>query len=110
MSSAGTPPAPAATRPATATSDTVYYEHMGHRIGYTVLDGKAVGLPERGERVVRNGLEIQLYHEGEKSVAVFERNGRTCVLAGKVLADEHAHQVGVVARVQPDERVRLPRV
>ena len=68
-------------------SDTVYYEHMGHRIGYTVLDGKAVGLPERGERVVRNGLEIQLYHDGEKSVAVFERNGRTCVLAGKVLAD-----------------------
>ena len=37
---------------------------------------------------MRDGLAIQLYHEGEKSVAVFERNGRTCVLAGKVLADE----------------------
>ncbi|HEX6021036.1 MAG TPA: hypothetical protein VFZ00_03510 [Solirubrobacter sp.] len=69
-------------------SDTVYYEHMGHRIGYTVLEGRALGLPERGRRVVRDGLAIQLFHEGEKSVAVFERNGRTCVLAGKVLEDE----------------------
>ncbi len=69
-------------------SDTVYYGHMGHRIGYTVLAGKSVGLPSRGTRIVRDGLAIQLYHEGEKSVAVFERNGRTCVLAGKVLADE----------------------
>jgi hypothetical protein len=69
-------------------ADTVYYEHMGHRIGYTVLDGESVGLPERGRRVVRDGLAIQLFHEGEKSVVVFERDGRTCVLAGKVLADE----------------------
>ncbi len=69
-------------------SDTVYYEHMGHRIGYTVLAGKSVGLPSRGTRVVRDGVAIQLFHEGERSVAVFERNGRTCVLAGKVLADE----------------------
>lgn len=69
-------------------SDTVYYEHMGHRIGYTVLDGEPVGLPERGTRVVRDGLAIQVFHDGEKSVAVFERNGRTCVLAGEVLADE----------------------
>ena len=60
---------------------------MGHRIGYTVLPavGRAAGARER---VVRNGLAIQLFHEGERSVAVFERNGRTCVLAGKVLADE----------------------
>jgi hypothetical protein len=69
-------------------SDTVYYEHMGHRIGYTVLEGEALGLPSDGRRIVRDGLAIQLFHEGEKSVAVFERNGRTCVLAGKVLEDE----------------------
>jgi len=69
-------------------SDTVYYGHMGHRIGYTVLAGESVGLPSRGTRIMRDGLAIQLYHEGEKSVVVFERNGRTCVLAGKVLADE----------------------
>ena len=37
---------------------------------------------------MRNGLAIQLFHEDGRSVAVFERNGRTCVLAGKVLADE----------------------
>ena len=69
-------------------ADTVYYEHMGHRIGYTVLSGPSVGLPERGTRVVRDGMAIQLFHEDERSVVVFERNGRICVLAGKVLADE----------------------
>ena len=68
-------------------ADTVYYAHMGHRIGYTVLAGRSIGLPDRGKRIVRNGLAIQLFHEDGKSVAVFERNGRTCVLAGRVLAD-----------------------
>ena len=37
---------------------------------------------------MRDGLAIQLFHEDGTSVAVFERNGRTCALAGKVLADE----------------------
>jgi hypothetical protein len=65
-------------------TDTVYYEHTHHRIGYTVVSGKPLGLPMRGRRVERNGVVIQLYRDGPRTVAVFERGGRTCVLAGIV--------------------------
>jgi hypothetical protein len=65
-------------------TDTVYYRHTHHTIGYTVLSGEPLGLPARGSRVERDGLPIQLYRDGRRTVAVFERNGRTCVLAGVV--------------------------
>jgi hypothetical protein len=65
-------------------TDTVYYVHAHHRIGYTVLSGRPVGLPSRGHRVVRRGVPVQIYRDGPATVAVFERNGRTCVLAGVV--------------------------
>jgi hypothetical protein len=65
-------------------TDTVYYRHTHHRIGYTVLSGPSLGLPWEGRRVVSNGVDIQLYRDGERTVAVFERAGRTCVLAGVV--------------------------
>ena len=68
-------------------TDTVYYQHTHHRIGYTVLAGRSVGLPSEGRRVVRDGVQIQLYHDGARTVAVFERSGRTCVLAGVVHHD-----------------------
>ena len=65
-------------------STTVYYEHMGHRLAYTILPG-IVERPQGARVVHRNGLEIALYRDGEHDVAVFERDGRTCVLAGHVL-------------------------
>jgi hypothetical protein len=65
---------------------TVFYEHMGHRLAYTILPGLAE--PPAGARVVRrDGVEIALYRDGEHDVAVFERDGRTCVLAGHVLRE-----------------------
>lgn len=69
-------------------TDTVYYVHTHHRIGYTVLSGSPVGLPARGRRVERDGVAVQLYRDGRRSVAVFERAGRTCVLAGVVHREE----------------------
>jgi hypothetical protein len=65
-------------------STTVYYEHMGHRLAYTILPG-IVERPEGARVVRRDGVEIALYRDGEHDVAVFERDGRTCVLAGHVL-------------------------
>jgi len=65
-------------------STTVYYEHTGHRLAYTILPG-IVERPEGARVVRRDGLEIALYRDGEHDVAVFERDGRTCVLAGHVL-------------------------
>jgi anti-sigma factor RsiW len=69
-------------------TETVYYFHTHHRIGYTVLSGSPVALPWRGRRVERDGVQVQLYRDGPRTVAVFERAGRTCVLAGVVHREE----------------------
>lgn len=68
-------------------TETVFYEHMGHRIAYTILPGAPVDPPEGSRIVRRDGLEIALSHDpahGGHDIAVFERGGRTCVIAGHV--------------------------
>ena len=65
-------------------TDTVFYRHTHHRIGYTVIDGPPLPLSLRGRRINRNGVSVQLYNDGPRTVAVFERGGHTCVLAGIV--------------------------
>jgi hypothetical protein len=69
-------------------STTVFYEHQGHRIAYTILSGPALPRPEGARVIRRDGLELAVYHDprhGGHDVAVFERDGRTCVLAGHVM-------------------------
>lgn len=68
-------------------TETVFYEHMGHRIAYTIVSGPPLGAPADARVLRRDGLEIAVYHDprhGGHDVAVFERGGRTCVLAGHV--------------------------
>ena len=67
---------------------TVFYEHMGHRLAYTIVSGPALPRPANAHVVRRDGLAISLYRDpahGGHDVAVFERGGRTCVVAGHVL-------------------------
>jgi hypothetical protein len=67
---------------------TVFYEHMGHHLAYTIVSGSPLPKPANAHVVVRDGLEISLYRDsahGGHDVAVFERGGRTCVVAGHVL-------------------------
>jgi hypothetical protein len=67
---------------------TVFYEHMGHRLAYTIVSGPVLPPPADARVVERDGLQISLYRDpahGGHDVAVFERGGRTCVLAGHVL-------------------------
>ena len=67
---------------------TVYYEHMGHRLAYTIVSGPALPPPANARVVRRDGLELAVYRDprhGGHDVAVFERGGRTCVVAGHVL-------------------------
>jgi hypothetical protein len=67
---------------------TVFYEHMGHRLAYTIVSGPALPPPTNARVVERDGLQISLYRDpahGGHDVAVFQRGGRTCVLAGHVL-------------------------
>ena len=66
---------------------TVFYEHTGHRLAYTIVSGPALERPDGARVVRRDGLEIAYYRDpghGGHDVAVFERNGRTCVIAGHV--------------------------
>jgi hypothetical protein len=62
---------------------TVYYEHMGHRIGYTVVSGEPLDLPKGAERISRDGVQIALFRDRDS--AVFVRNGHTCILGGHVM-------------------------
>jgi hypothetical protein len=69
-------------------AETVFYEHEGHHIGYTILAGDAVDPPPRSRRTVRNGVELHFYKDGPRDVVTFVRDGRTCVLSGEVLRRE----------------------
>ena len=66
------------------TAETVFYQHTHHRIGYTVVSGKPLKPPGHAQRFVVNGLTMLAYKDGRRDVVTFERNGRTCVLAGVV--------------------------
>jgi hypothetical protein len=67
-------------------TQTVFYQHTHHRIGYTVVDGAPLDKPADAQRLVVDGLKIRAYMDGKRDVVVFERGGRTCVLAGDVHA------------------------
>jgi hypothetical protein len=67
-------------------AETVFYEHMGHQIGYTIVSGRALAPPESADHAMKNGVHVLLYRDPDgRQVAVFERNGRTCVLSGHVI-------------------------
>lgn len=63
---------------------TVFYRHTHHRIGYTVVAGGTLEAPRDAERLVANGVVLHRFQRGDEDVVTFERNGRTCVLSGKV--------------------------
>jgi hypothetical protein len=64
---------------------TVFYRHMDHRIGYTIVSGKPLEVPANAQRMRVNGVDLAMYHDGERTVTVFERGGHTCILAGHVI-------------------------
>jgi hypothetical protein len=65
-------------------TETVFYQHTHHRIGYTVVSREALRPPSGAERIEANGLQMRAYKDGRRDVVTFERGGRTCVLAGVV--------------------------
>jgi hypothetical protein len=67
---------------------TVFYEHEGHRLAYTIVSGPPLPRPDQAQTIEREGLEMSVYRDpdhGGHDVAVFERDGHTCVVAGHVL-------------------------
>ncbi len=63
---------------------TVFYEHEGHTIAYTIVSGKLLDPPEHAERLRRGGVDLLRFRHGGHDVVVFERAGRTCVISGHV--------------------------
>jgi hypothetical protein len=64
---------------------TVFYEHEGHLIGYTIVGGAPLDVPADAERELAGGVEVRLLRDDHgHEIAVFERGGRTCVLSGHV--------------------------
>ncbi len=64
---------------------TVFYEHEGHEIAYTVVSGTPLDVPIDADRRRAGGLEISLLTDDHgHDIAVFERYGQTCVLSGHV--------------------------
>ena len=67
-------------------TETVFYEHMGHRIAYTILRAP-VDPPEGSQSSAATGWRSPsptTPATAGHDIAVFERGGRTCVIAGHV--------------------------
>jgi hypothetical protein len=66
-------------------AETVFYGHEGHRVGYTVVSGDPLEIPDGARHVTENDVDVWVYKDGPRDVAVFERDGQTCILSGEVL-------------------------
>jgi hypothetical protein len=64
---------------------TVFYEHHGHRVSYTVVDGAPLDVPEDARPAAVPGMAMWAFEDGSRDVVTFVRHGRTCVVAGDVL-------------------------
>jgi hypothetical protein len=71
-------------------TSTVFYEHEGHRLAYTVVGGAPLAPPHDARTVRAGGATLRVYRDGDHTVVAFERNGRTCVLAGHVIHEATA--------------------
>ena len=65
-------------------TETVFYQHTHHRIGYTVISGPAIEPPADAEVLTVAGIDLHRFRLGRQDVVTFERGGHTCVLSGAV--------------------------
>jgi hypothetical protein len=66
---------------------TVFYEHDGKRVGYTIVSGHAIDPPSGARRSLVNGVVFHSSDEGGRQLVTWLRNGRTCVLSGSGVTD-----------------------
>lgn len=82
-------------RPAGSRSDeldgreatTVYYERGERRIGYTILAGEAIEPPPDSRTTRIAGVDFSGYREEGMQAVTWQRQGRTCVLAGRGVSE-----------------------
>ncbi len=61
---------------------TVFYEKKGKRIGYTIVAGDHIPVPEGAEPAQREGVELHSLTLDGREVVTWLRRGHTCVLSG----------------------------
>ncbi len=62
---------------------TVFYaDAHGRRLGYTIVDGAALDVPDGARRRLDN-TTVTVLRRGGATVATWRRGGRTCVLAAR---------------------------
>lgn len=66
-------------------AETVFYEHEGHEIAYTIVAGEPLPPPPGARHRRVDGVELALYRaEDGHEIVSFQRQGKTCVLSGHV--------------------------
>jgi len=67
---------------------TVEYRAPGERVGYTIVDGRPLSVPDGARRVRRGALPLAVLRHGGAAVVTWRRDGHTCVLASRQASAE----------------------
>jgi hypothetical protein len=62
---------------------TVAYRASGAAVGYTIVDGAPLKLPENVEWHEYSGVRVAVLREGAERVIAWKQGGRTCIVAGR---------------------------
>jgi hypothetical protein len=84
------------------TARTVFYEHGGKRVAYTIVSGKGIPAPGDSRPAMSNGVQLHALADGGRRVVTWWRDGRTCVLSS---ADVSDHQLIKLASWKGDGAV-----
>lgn len=60
---------------------TVSYVKDGKTVGYSVISGDRIDPPDDARTETVDGVAVSVYRSSGRTVAVFDRNGRTCVMS-----------------------------
>jgi hypothetical protein len=66
---------------------TVFYEHDGKRIGYTIVSGDSIDPPSGARPSYVNGVDLHSTSDQGRRIVTWLRDGRTCVLSGSGVSD-----------------------
>jgi hypothetical protein len=67
---------------------TVFYEKDGRRIGYTIVAGDALDVPDDATPAQKEGVELAGLTLDGREVVTWERGGLTCILSGDLVDRE----------------------
>jgi hypothetical protein len=68
-------------------SRTVFYEHAGRRIAYTIVSGAGIHAPAGANPVTANGVHLHTLADDGRRIVTWWRNGKTCVLTSTDAGD-----------------------